>query len=194
MVLDFDINEYCKKLRLEHAPPYKCPVVDCSRSYKSLCGLQYHLQNYDHDNPQPQTPLMTPKQKKGRARAAVPVPLSPTREALTYDEAQKMVQFEIDGRIVRVNVADEIPVMTPEEMENAGFDVTADSVPEPVVKLPEPCFKELDDYNICDAPPRPNAYIRFIEKSAEELDGEVSKNVFVTCAQKASNVLFLGRI
>lgn len=30
---------------------------------------------------------------------------------------------------------------------------------------------------MCDAPPRPNAYIRFIEKSAEELDGEVEYDV-----------------
>lgn len=38
-------------------------------------------------------------------------------------------------------------------------------------------FHKLDNYNICDAPPRPNAYIRFIEKSAEELDGEVEYDV-----------------
>lgn len=44
-------------------------------------------------------------------------------------------------------------------------------------QLPEASFKELKDYSICDAPPRPNAYIRFIEKSAEELDGEVEYDV-----------------
>lgn len=48
------------------------------------------------------------------------------------------------------------------------------TVPETQMNLPEASFKELEDYNICDAPPRPNAYIRFIEKSTEELDGEVS--------------------
>lgn len=41
------------------------------------------------------------------------------------------------------------------------------------MNLPEASYKELEEYNICDAPPRPNAYIRFIEKSTEELDGEV---------------------
>lgn len=46
-------------------------------------------------------------------------------------------------------------------------------VPSEIVKLPEASYKELDNYNICDAPARPNAYIRFIEKSTEELDGEV---------------------
>uniref|UniRef100_A0A336N8X3 CSON009308 protein n=1 Tax=Culicoides sonorensis TaxID=179676 RepID=A0A336N8X3_CULSO len=49
--------------------------------------------------------------------------------------------------------------------------------PEPEVKLPEAKFKKINDYNICDAPPRPNAYIRYIEKSPEELDGEVEYDV-----------------
>lgn len=37
----------------------------------------------------------------------------------------------------------------------------------------------IPDYNerVCDAPPRPNAYIRFIEKSAEELDVDVEYDV-----------------
>lgn len=48
------------------------------------------------------------------------------------------------------------------------------SILDTTLQLPEASFKELQDYNICDAPPRPNAYIRFIEKSTEELDGEVS--------------------
>lgn len=45
------------------------------------------------------------------------------------------------------------------------------------ISLPEAVFHKLDNYNICDAPARPNAYIRFIEKSAEELDGEVEYDV-----------------
>lgn len=45
------------------------------------------------------------------------------------------------------------------------------------MELPKATYKELEDYNICDAPPRPNAYIRFIEKSTEELDGEVEYDV-----------------
>lgn len=49
--------------------------------------------------------------------------------------------------------------------------------PEIELKLPEAKFKKLDNYNIADAPPKPNAYIRYIEKSIEELDGEVEYDV-----------------
>lgn len=44
---------------------------------------------------------------------------------------------------------------------------------EPEIKLPEAKFRIIEDYNIADAPQKPNAYIRFIEKTVEELDGEV---------------------
>lgn len=48
-----------------------------------------------------------------------------------------------------------------------------------IFHYPQYSFQLITDYNerVCDAPPRPNAYIRFIEKSAEELDGEVEYDV-----------------
>lgn len=52
MGLDFDVLEFCRKLRTSNKPPYTCPVVECGKSYKSMCGLQYHLVNFDHQNPQ----------------------------------------------------------------------------------------------------------------------------------------------
>lgn len=63
MGLDFDVLEYCRKLRTSNKPPYTCPVVVCGKSYKSMCGLQYHLVNFDHDapQPQPQTPQSQPQ-------------------------------------------------------------------------------------------------------------------------------------
>jgi hypothetical protein len=41
----------------------------------------------------------------------------PTRESLTYAEAQKMVEFEIDGRVTRVSIFDPLPLMSKEEFE-----------------------------------------------------------------------------
>lgn len=188
MGLDFDVFEFCKKLRQNRPPPYQCPLEKCDKVYKSLCGLQYHLVNYDHDNPTPATPAVANNRKKGRVRAAVPTGdialQSPPKEALTFAEAQKVVQFEIDGKISRIPIDQPLPVMSLEEWEKKNAELEkplpfVDPPQEPHIKLPEASYKLIPDYNerVCDAPPRPNAYIRFIEKSAEELDGEVEYDV-----------------
>ncbi|XP_037292662.1 LOW QUALITY PROTEIN: bromodomain-containing protein 1-like [Manduca sexta] len=188
MGLDFDVFEFCKKLRQNRPPPYQCPLEKCDKVYKSLCGLQYHLVNYDHDNPTPATPTVANNRKKGRIRAAVPTGdialQSPPKEALTFAEAQKVVQFEIDGKISRIPIDQPLPIMSLEEWEKKNAELekplpVVEPPVEPHVKLPEASFKLIPDYNerVCDAPPRPNAYIRFIEKSAEELDGEVEYDV-----------------
>ncbi|KAL4711897.1 hypothetical protein ACJJTC_006066 [Scirpophaga incertulas] len=189
MGLDFDVFEFCKKLRQNRPPPYQCPLEKCDKVYKSLCGLQYHLVHYDHDNPTTATPTVPHSRKKGgRARAPVPTGdialQSPPKEALTFAEAQKVVQFEIDGKISRIPIDQPLPVMSLEEWEKKNSELEkplpfVDPQPEPHVKLPEASYKLIPDYNerVCDAPLRPNAYIRFIEKSAEELDGEVEYDV-----------------
>ncbi|CAB3220534.1 unnamed protein product [Arctia plantaginis] len=186
MGLDFDVFEFCKKLRQNRPPPYQCPLDKCDKVYKSLCGLQYHLVHYDHDNPTPATPAVANHRKKGRGRAAVPTGdialQSPPKEALTFAEAQKVVQFEIDGKISRIAIDQPLAIMSLEEWEKKNAELekplpVVEPPPEPYVKLPEASFQIIPDYNVLDAPPRPNAYIRFIEKSAEELDGEVEYDV-----------------
>lgn len=189
MGLDFDAIDYCRTL-IRTPAPYKCPVDKCGKSYKSIYGLQHHLVNFDHDNPQPLIPLQTPHRKKGRNRTtssmtmktpASAVQNSPPKEAPTYLEALKCVQFDLDGKSIKVSIEEAIPVITSaqytkmvEDKECAPF---VEYPPESHIKLPEASYKLREDYNICDAPPRPNAYIRFIEKSAEELDGEVEYDV-----------------
>ncbi|XP_044260104.1 peregrin isoform X2 [Tribolium madens] len=183
MGIDFDILEHCKKVRADHGPPYTCPIEKCGRTYKSVCGLQYHLKSYDHDNPTPLPPCTpsTPKSKKGRARATpAAVPSAPSvPEPLTFEEAQKMVQFDINGQVLRWNINDALDMVVKEDLSDDDVPDTGrfEQAQEPSAQLPEASFKELDNYNICDAPPRPNAYIRFIEKSVEELDGEVEYDV-----------------
>ena len=41
------------------------------------------------------------------------------------------------------------------------------------VKLPEPQYKVLEDFQLEEAPRRPNAYIRYMETSQEDLADEV---------------------
>jgi hypothetical protein len=60
MGLDFDVLEICRKLRNSKQPPYECPVPECGKIYKSLCGLQDHLVNFDHNSPPPVNSTPTP--------------------------------------------------------------------------------------------------------------------------------------
>ncbi|XP_045469667.1 peregrin isoform X1 [Harmonia axyridis] len=182
MVVDFDILEHCRKVRADHGPPYTCPVERCGRNYKSVCGLSYHLRSFDHDNPTPLPPVTpsTPKNKKGARARGTPsnVKATPVPEPLTYEEAQKMVEFNVDGKIIRWNINESLEIRSKEDFEKeTPPSETAVAIPSEIVKLPEASYKELDNYNICDAPVRPNAYYRFIEKSTEELDGEVEYDV-----------------
>lgn len=152
MGLDFDVFEFCKKLRQNRPPPYQCPLEKCDKVYKSLCGLQYHLVNYDHDNPTPVTPAVANHRKKGRVRAAVPTGdialQSPPKEALTFAEAQKVVQFEIDGKISRIPIDQPLPVMSLVEWEKKNSELEkplpiVEPPSEPHVKLPEASFKVI---------------------------------------------------
>ncbi|GAB0089576.1 Bromodomain [Sergentomyia squamirostris] len=182
--LDFDVVEYIKGIRAT-PPPYKCPVEKCDKVYKSAIGMQYHLLNFDHETGVNLTPVVTPSRKKGRTRVPGAMQQTPAtetpKEAVTYNEALGVIQYDIEGRTLQLSVHDNLPLMDLEEyqrlVEKGKVDPVAEPPPEPHIKLPEAAVKELKGYNICDAPPRPNAYIRFIEKSAEELDGEVEYDV-----------------
>uniref|UniRef100_A0A182RFM1 Peregrin n=1 Tax=Anopheles funestus TaxID=62324 RepID=A0A182RFM1_ANOFN len=187
MGIDFDVNDYIKTLKKD-AGPFKCPM--CEKTYKSVIGLQYHLNNYDHDNPSPAVPasVSTPIKQKGRKLKVGVTPKnqiasSPPKEGITYLETENLVRLDCNGKTVKIPVLDALPVMSLEEYESkcktvSDFEAFAVTPPEePEVQLPEGKFKEIEDYTICDAPARPNAYIRFIEKSSEELDGEVEYDV-----------------
>lgn len=54
---DFDVVDFCRKLKSSKNPPYTCPIVECGKSYKSMCGFQYHLVHFDHSAPPPTTPV-----------------------------------------------------------------------------------------------------------------------------------------
>lgn len=188
MGLDFDIREFLNHIRATK-PPYECPFKECGKIYKSFAGIQFHLVNFNHENP-----------------GSSPSSQSP-RQALTYAEAQRIVELELDNKLQRINIYNALPLLSKEDYEPVVPSKNEESqsqeaiktpstkavgkhlhkkTPKPVVepvarkeekpsppKLPEASFTIIETWSQPDAPERPNSYYRFIEKSPDEMEDEV---------------------
>uniref|UniRef100_A0A3Q3EJV1 Bromodomain and PHD finger containing, 1 n=1 Tax=Labrus bergylta TaxID=56723 RepID=A0A3Q3EJV1_9LABR len=124
MGLDFDVKTFCHNLRATK-PPYECPVETCRKVYKSYSGIEYHLYHYDHDNPTP-AQTVPQKKRKGRPPRGGNTPGSPNhsehshspgRETMTYAQAQRMVELELQGRIHRISIFENIDVVSEEDSD-----------------------------------------------------------------------------
>ncbi|NXF85588.1 BRPF3 protein, partial [Eubucco bourcierii] len=127
---------------------------------------------------------------------------SPTRETLTYAQAQRIVEVDIDGRLHRISIYDPLKIITEDELtaqditecnsnkensEQPLFPSKSKKVPSKGKKkescskhapgtslhLPQPNFRVLDSFSQPEAAPLPAAYYRYIEKPPEDLDVEV---------------------
>ncbi|XP_016048510.2 bromodomain and PHD finger-containing protein 3 isoform X2 [Erinaceus europaeus] len=127
---------------------------------------------------------------------------SPTRETLTYAQAQRIVEVDIDGRLHRISIYDPLKIITEDELtaqditecnsnkENSEQPQFPGKSKKPSSKgkkrescskhasgtsfhLPLPSFRMVDPGNQPEAPPLPAAYYRYIEKPPEDLDAEV---------------------
>ncbi|NWU07829.1 BRPF3 protein, partial [Cephalopterus ornatus] len=127
---------------------------------------------------------------------------SPTRETLTYAQAQRIVEVDIDGRLHRISIYDPLKLITEDEL--TAQDITecnsnkenseqpllpskskktlskvkkkescSKHVPGTSLHLPQPNFRVVDSFSQPDAPPLPAAYYRYMEKPPEDLDVEV---------------------
>uniref|UniRef100_A0A8C5Q7Q0 Bromodomain and PHD finger containing 1 n=1 Tax=Leptobrachium leishanense TaxID=445787 RepID=A0A8C5Q7Q0_9ANUR len=123
MGMDFDVKTFCHNLRATK-PPYECPVETCRKIYKSYSGIEYHLYHYDHDNPPPQqqTPIRKPKKKGRHPRSAnkqspthSELSQSPSREVMTYAQAQRLVEVELHGRVHRISIFDNLDVVSEDD-------------------------------------------------------------------------------
>ncbi|XP_042897028.1 peregrin [Parasteatoda tepidariorum] len=118
MGLDFDVKTFCQNLRATK-PPYECPVKSCGKIYKSFQGIQFHLYNYDHDNPpiqqSPSTSSSKIRKKKNKwhpranRRSPSPLQVSPSpRDSLRYNEPQKVVEVDLNGHVHQLNICEPI--------------------------------------------------------------------------------------
>ncbi|XP_042318851.1 bromodomain and PHD finger-containing protein 3 isoform X5 [Sceloporus undulatus] len=127
---------------------------------------------------------------------------SPTRETLTYAQAQRIVEVDIDGRLHRISIYDPLKIITEDEL--TAQDITEcnsnkenseqplfpskskktqckDKKKETCTKhspgtsfhLPQPSFRMIESFSQQDAPPLPSAYYQYIEKLPEDVDAEV---------------------
>lgn len=127
---------------------------------------------------------------------------SPTRETLTYAQAQRIVEVDIDGRLHRISIYDPLKIITEDEL--TAQDITEcnsnkENSEQPLFPskskknqckgkkketctkhasgasfhLPQPSFRMIDSSSQLDAPPLPSAYYQYIEKPLEDVDAEV---------------------
>ncbi|KAJ8373967.1 hypothetical protein SKAU_G00045470 [Synaphobranchus kaupii] len=135
-------------------------------------------------------------------RPASPIRPSPNRETLTYAQAQRMVELEVDGRVHRISIYDKLEVISDDDptaqeivecnsnKENSEKpqlvrersarlknsqekkNATLTNTQVPGNALPEPKIRTVE-YNLPAVPRRPSAYFNYMEKTPEELDEEV---------------------
>jgi bromodomain and PHD finger-containing protein 1 len=134
MKYDFDVKMFCDNLRATK-PPYDCPIQNCGKRYKSFSGIQFHMYNFDHDNPaeaSAQTPRSgsKPNKKKGssnskwhhRREQRSPSPpdfyRSHARETLSYAESQRIVEVSLDGHQHRIDICAPLEIILQDEIDN----------------------------------------------------------------------------
>ncbi|XP_013882171.1 bromodomain-containing protein 1 isoform X2 [Austrofundulus limnaeus] len=136
-------------------------------------------------------------------RDASPIKPSPNRETLTYAQAQRIVELEVDGRVHRLGIYDKLDVIadddpTAQEIVECNSNKENNEKPQQVlvrsVRLKNSQQKKNStlstphsgstgsllepkvrtvEYNLPVVPKRPAAYYKYTERTAEELDEEV---------------------
>ena len=127
MLHDFDVRTFCQNLRATK-PPYKCPIADCEKIYKSYSGIQFHLYNFDHDSPNSLAQIPKSGSKPHRKRGFAPEKWHHRRirnchspqpsfrssgiDSLSYADSQKVVEVKVNGRLHHLNIYEPLEVVS----------------------------------------------------------------------------------
>ena len=136
MVPDFDVRDFLSNCKA-NKPPFTCP---CGKTYKSLNGIQAHV-NLSHliNSSNKKRILGSSNNKKNPMYydedsnfAATANNVGKTRETLTYAEAQRMIEVEIDGLIHRININEPMNIISldPESNKNDKLALANYQTPE----------------------------------------------------------------
>ncbi|CAD5115193.1 DgyrCDS4186 [Dimorphilus gyrociliatus] len=180
-----DIDLWLANLK-ETKPPYKCPFEDCEKLYKSYGGITSHMHSTHYDYKNVGSPSPSRKSKNSKKLTTSPDTITQPRDTLTYADAQKIVEIELDGKIHRLNIYEMLNVVSQENIDNmdnakreqakemlrsqSGGDAEKREKEKEKIRLPEPSFRIIENYQPCVAPSRTQAYFRYMEKSPEDLD------------------------
>ena len=97
MGVDFDVAEFCRKLRQSEGP-YKCPIESCGKVYQSVVGMNYHLLKFDHNNPLSNEDLGpvaggVPSVKTPLQKASTPKPRSSIKSGMNVSSSHTLLYF-----------------------------------------------------------------------------------------------------
>ena len=118
MVLEFDCRLYCDNLK-ETKPPYKCPLEECDKVYKTFQGIQYHLFNFHNNSARkPQRSgginkrwhhrhLQNSVSSLESVRPPVQEVLSPRSPNGTNEQT---VEINFDGKLQKINIYEALEV------------------------------------------------------------------------------------
>ncbi|RWS14694.1 peregrin-like isoform X10 [Dinothrombium tinctorium] len=129
MVLDFDTREFLQNLKATK-PPYECPIVGCAKIYKSFAGIEHHLyQSHAGNDSSSARKSRSQNQRQSREKSPTPTNLlrTPAREALTYAEAQRMIEVDIDGSTHRINIYEPLNIIYIDGKNGFNVDAVIDS-------------------------------------------------------------------
>ncbi|XP_054167400.1 bromodomain-containing protein 1-like [Oppia nitens] len=130
-MLDLDIKAFLSNIKATK-PPYVCPFEKCHKIYKTYQGMRTHMHQYDHINNRQMTDETNNElinKKKGNCDDPSFGDRSPSppdyrsnnnnRETLTYAEAQRLVEVDIDGKVHRININEPLNIV----LLSVGIDV-----------------------------------------------------------------------
>jgi len=98
-----DLDAWLEEVRASK-PPFECPMEGCSKSYKSLQSVQKHVTRCNKEN---QASL---SEGEEQPQMASPPPF-------TYTDAQKLVEFEVEGRAEKFSIYEALKLVSKEEYE-----------------------------------------------------------------------------